>query len=274
MDNLTVLEQKTLNNMSSVLSPNVKLGDKLQDIINNLALLDTPVNAVKATKSLTFTGVVRHLENVYFDSEQYVFFAADPGLDDYAIEPGSILVDISAKAARASGSLTMAVQPTSGDTITLGGAVYTFVPIYTDTGIYEISIGANLAEAQANFLAAIRGTDNFNEEHTRIAVSDFVANVSTLTYRVGGLQGNVSGTISETFTDAGNFLSGNTLSGGAECSADDAVAALISAINNNATSKIVASKGTGTVVICTAKIAGESGNDIVLNQIQHHYQST
>ena len=59
MNNLTVLEQKTLNNISSVLSPNVKLGDKLQDIINNLPLLDTPVNAsFSGGNPTTLTGGV------------------------------------------------------------------------------------------------------------------------------------------------------------------------------------------------------------------------
>lgn len=54
--------------------------------------------------------------------------------------------------------LTLTVQPTAGDVFSLYGATWTYVASGTATLPGDISIGANLAAAQANTLLALNGT--------------------------------------------------------------------------------------------------------------------
>lgn len=260
MDNLTVLEQKTFNNMSSVLSPTIKLGDKLQDIINNMAKLDTPVNAVAATKTLTFTGVARHSELLQIGNTTFEILAST---SQEVQEPGFIPVDVEDKTTKATATLTIVAQPVPGETMMISSVPYIFVPEGTDTAEGEVSIGTDLASAQANILAAIRGTSLFSMEHPRVTISDFVANVATLTYKIGGTPTYAA--LSETFSNAGNIFSGANLSGGVDCSAADAITALIAVINL-ANISVVASSGSGTSLVLTSETAGEAANSIRVSE--------
>jgi hypothetical protein len=80
---------------------------------------------------------------------------------------------------------------------------------------------------------------------------------------IGGVAGNDIAT-TETFTEGSNEFSAEALAAGADCSAVDAVTALVAAINGLDTQGVVAAAGTGTTVDLTADTAGVVGNDIAV----------
>jgi hypothetical protein len=263
MNDLTATELKVMNNVTNEQSPSVDLGTKLQEIIDNIVVPvvpdGTPVNAVNATGTLTLTGVVIHGEKVLIGEQIYEFLttaAQEVGA------PGSIAVDIESFAVKASRVLTMDTQPTSGDTVTIGTKVYTFVPVGTDTADGEISIGADLAAAKVNFVAAVNGTDEFNIPHTLVTAGEFVADACTITALIGGTVGNAIAT-TETFTAGTNVFAGVTLASGANCTAANADGVLISTINAEDTQGVAAAQGTGTTVDLTADVAGVAANEII-----------
>ena len=136
------------------------------------------------------------------------------------------------KTVKASVALTIDTQPTSGDTFTIGDKTYIFVPVGTDNGNGEISIGADLAAAQAAIVAAINGTDDHNTPHPLVFADDFADDAADITAFIGGTIGNAIAT-TETFTAATNIFSAVTLGGGNNCSAADAALAVIAAVNGN-----------------------------------------
>ena len=81
--------------------------------------------------------------------------------------------------------MTLAAQPTSGDTFTLGEKVYTFVPEGTANADGEVGIGADLAGAQANVVAAINGSDGHNTAHSTVSIAAFAANDAVITALYG-----------------------------------------------------------------------------------------
>lgn len=108
-------------------------------------------------------------------------------------------------------TLTVAVNPTADDTMTIGGTVYTFVASAEEAT--EISVGENLAATQDNILAAINGTDEINTAHASVSCGDFESNVATLTALSVGTAGNSIAT-TETFTSGSNVFGGGTLENG------------------------------------------------------------
>ena len=243
------------------------LGTKLQALANG-AVDGTPVNGANATLTLTIGGVVIDGETVQinnFNSEPAVFdtyeFLADAGqtktLDT------NIAVDIESYTTKSTINLTVAAQPTSGDTMTIGDKVYTFVPDGTANADGEISIGTDLATAQAAIVFAINGADGHNDPNPLVSAGVFAANVSAITALVGGVAGDAIAT-TETFTAAGNLFSGATLAGGADCTASNAVTALVAAITASDTQGVGAADGAGDTVVLTADVAGEAGNNILV----------
>lgn len=263
MNDLTATELKVMNNVTNEQSPSVDLGTKLQEIIDNIVAPvvpdGTPVNAVNATGTLTLTGVVIHGEKVLIGEQIYEFLTT---ASQTPTAPGNIPVDIETYTVKAHRDLTIDTKPTSGDTMTIGTKVYTFVPVGTDTADGEISIGADLAEAQANIVAAINGTDEFNVAHELVIAGEFVANVSSIEALIGGTVGNSIAT-TETFTEGTNVFAGVTLASGANCSAANADGVLITTINANDTEGVAAAQGTGTTVDLTADVAGVAANEII-----------
>jgi hypothetical protein len=222
----------------------------------------TPVNAVNATKTLTISGVVVDGEKVTIGSDVYEF-AADAAQTVSA--EGNIPVDIEANTTKSSGTLTLATQPTSGDTMTIGGKVYTFVPVGTDTADGEISVGTDLATAKANVIASINGVDGISEPNEFVSISEFTVNDATITALAGGVAGDAIAT-TETFAAPGNIFGAGTLSGGADCSATNAVTALVAAITASDTEGVGAEDGAGDTVVLTADVAGVSGNSITISE--------
>lgn len=113
----------------------------------------------------------------------------------------------------ATGTLTLAVQPTAADTHTIGDITYTWVASGATEADNEINVGADLAAAKTNFLAAVNGTGDYTA-NPAVTASAFTGDVSTLTARNKGTAGNSIAT-TETFTSGSNIFSGTTLSSGA-----------------------------------------------------------
>jgi hypothetical protein len=259
MNDLTATELKVMNNVTNEQSQSVDLGTKLQEIIDSLVSSGTPVNAVNATGTLTLTGVVIHAEKVLVGEQIYEFLTT---ASQTPTAPGNIPVDIESHTTKASRNLTIDTQPTSGDTMTIGTKVYTFVPVGTDTADGEISIGADKAGAQANIVDAINGNDEFNVAHPLVIAGDFANDICVVEALVGGTVGNSIAT-TETFDAGTNVFAGVTLTGGTNCSAANADGVLISTINDNDTEGVEASQGTGTTVVLTADVAGVAANEII-----------
>ena len=249
----------------------MEFGEKIQEIIATLkkeTTPGTPVNAVNAKETLTISGVVIHGETVTINnpavagSDVYEFLA---DAAQSKSDPANKVVDITTYTTKSSGSLTVDAQPTSGDKMVIGEKEYTFVPVGTANADGEISIGADLAGAQAAIVAAINGTDGVNDPHPLVRASVFAANVSTITALIGGISGDTIAT-TETFTAATNIFGGETLGSGADCSAANAVSALVGAITAADTQGVGAADGAGDTVVLTADVAGAIGNAIVIGE--------
>ena len=259
MNKLTAFEKRIINNLTQVHDPNVKLGDKIDEIIGLVGESGSPVNAVNAAATLNITGVAKDGNTVSIGDDVYEFMT-DAAQTKTA--PSNIAVDISGNSAKAAVVLTMDTQPTSGDTITIGGRTYIFVPVGTDTGVGEVSIGADLAGAQDNLVAAINGTV-LNPAHTEVTAGAFAANASTITALIGGTAGN-SIVSTETFTATTNVFAATTLLGGTDCTAANAATALVAAITAHDTQGVGAVKGTDGAVTLSADVAGTAANAIGL----------
>lgn len=268
MNNLTATEKKLLNNLTQVRNPSVLLGDKLQAVIDAVGVDGTPVNAVAASKSLAVTGVVIDGETVTINNPAVSGTDVYEFLTDAAqtkTAPTNIAVNIAASAVKASGTLTMDTQPTAGDTITIGTKTYIFVPVGTANHDGEISIGADLAAAKLALVAAINGTDGVNTAVPGVSAAAFSGNTCAITALVGGTAGNSIAT-TETFTAASNVFAAATLGSGADCTAANAITALVSAITASDTQGVGAADGTGDTVDLTADVAGTIGNNILISE--------
>jgi hypothetical protein len=118
------------------------------------------------------------------------------------------------------GTLTLGTLPINGDTVTIGTKVYTFrdAPLPNADGNVAIVPG-NLAATQANLVAAISLDDNFEvtgyaalTKGNRFAIiSDFAANVATITARDSGAPGT---SVAIASSNVAKPVSGSTLTGG------------------------------------------------------------
>lgn len=265
---LTTAEKDALNDISQRRDANVTLGNIINGILESLAQPGTPLNADYAWASITFTGVVVDGETVTVNNP------AVPGIDVYEFLAdleqtktalANIAVDISSVVVPATGTLTMDTQPTSGDKVTIGSKVYTFVPVGTDTADGEISIGADLAGAQVAFVSAINGTDGKNVLHPLVMAGAFAGNISTIIARVGGSAGNLIAT-TETFTAATNVFAATALGSGEDCSSVDAISALVAAVTASDTQGVYAEAGENNDIIISAEVFGDAGNDITISE--------
>lgn len=108
-----------------------------------------------------------------------------------------------AAAVKATGTLTMSVNPTSGDTLTIGSEVYTF-----GAGPGQIAIGGDAATTQTSLRASLLN-------HPSVDVGTWGSNAITITAKTAGVLGNAIGT-TETFTSGSNVFAATTLLGGLE----------------------------------------------------------
>lgn len=116
----------------------------------------------------------------------------------------------------AQGTLTIAVQPTDGDTVTIGGRTYTFETTLTDVD-GNIQIGAAVTDTQNNLVAAFdlsgtAGTDYATSmtANTEVTIGAFATNDAVITAVEKGAAGNSIAT-TETFTSGSNVFDAATL---------------------------------------------------------------
>lgn len=271
MTNLTAKEISDLNGINPV-TRSVELGNRLDEIIRNLdnvVKTGTPVNAVNATATLVLTSVVTHGETINIwknpnpGSGDTYEFCADS--DQIVSAPGNIPVDIEANTTKATGTLTVDTKPTAGDTMTIGTRKYTFVAVAAGDADGEIEVGADKAGAQANIVAAINGTDGHNTAHPDVTAAAFAADACVITAKIGGTKGNSIAT-TETFTANSNIFAAAELGTGADCSAANAITALVAAITASDTQGVGAADGAGDTVVFTADVAGVAGNLIEIQE--------
>lgn len=262
--------------LKEIRDPDVRLTmETIMDILtghnhngtNSRAALDsgTPVNAVAATEVLTIAGVAIDGETMTIGDDVYEFCAdaaqSLTGGSDFAI-------DIESDTTKSQGTLTVDTQPTSGDTMTLGSKVFTYVPNGTANADGEISIGTDLATAQANIVAAINGTDSINTAHTQVSAAAFSTNDSVITALVGGVAGD-SIASTETFTAGTNVFDAATLgttTAGVDCTAANAVTAIVVSVTANDTEGVGAADGAGDTVDLTADTKGTAANSIATTE--------
>jgi hypothetical protein len=121
---------------------------------------------------------------------------------------------------QATGTLTIATNPTNGDTIVIGSRTYTFQDTLTNVDGH-VKIGANAAATQVNLVHAIMlnggtvGTDYATAmtKHAYVTISDFSTNVATVTAKSAGTDGNSLAT-TDTLTAAADGFAAATLTGG------------------------------------------------------------
>ena len=111
--------------------------------------------------------------------------------------------------ATSQGTLTIDTQPLADDTMTIGTKVYTFVTDETATADGEIDVGADLADAKVQIVAAINGTDH-NTASTVVTAAAFATNDCVLTAIAGGVVGDSVAT-TETFDAVTNVFDAATL---------------------------------------------------------------
>ena len=260
MDDLTTTQQRVINELSRVVNGTVFLGDEVQSLIDLQGKPATPVNAVAAAMDLTFSGVVIDGETVSIGADIYEFLA---DAAQSLTAPGNLAVDITSYVTGSVVTLTIDTQVTSGDTMTLEGKEYTFVPDGTANADGEVTIGTDLSSCQDAIVAAINGTDSHNDAHPLVSCAAFGGNDAVITALIGGTAGDAYESTSS-FTTGTNQFSGVTFASGADCVQADAVTALVAAITALDTQGVGAVDGTGDVVELTADVAGVAGNDITL----------
>lgn len=145
---------------------------------------------------------------------------AETTLDNLvAIMPGASLVSTGGTAA--TGTITIATQPTTGDTIIVNGKTITFKT--TAAAADEVTIGATPAATATNLAAVLNASTD-----VKIAAAQYVAAAAVVTVTYGnsisagggkGIKGN-SFTLAAGTAGVKVTLSGATLSGGAEPTAE------------------------------------------------------
>jgi hypothetical protein len=133
-------------------------------------------------------------------------------------------------AVAAEGTLTMAVDPTDTNTITIGSITYTVLDSFVDT-VDNVFTGADLAAAKVNLVAAVTatggtpGTTHFTSQvaNPDVDIATFISDDAVLTALVAGFAGNALAT-TETFTSGSNVFDALTL-GDTTLGADEILAA-------------------------------------------------
>jgi len=211
---------------------------------------------------LTISGVVVDGETVTIGSQVYEFDV------DGATTGDNVVVDISGDVTAAEGLLTVDTQPTILDSMIIAGQGYVFVADGDEDSPGEISIGTDLATAQAAIVAAINGSDGHNNAHALVTASAFAADDCTITAVVGGTAGNAFDTI-ETFTEVTNVFDATTMGTetlGADCIAADAVTALAAAITGDGSAVVTGVDGAGDTVDVVAIAPGAASDSIATTE--------
>lgn len=228
---------------------------------------------VQATGTLTISGVVIDTETVTVGSEVYEFDGGD------GVTGGRTAVDVSASMTAAQGTLTIGgAAPANNETIVVGAKTYTWKDTLTGAA-NELKIGITVDDCIDAFVAAINAAAGAGTlygtgttANAQASATKSSGTVAILTARKKGTVGNAIAT-TETMGDVGNVFDAATLgttTAGADCTAANAVTALVSSFNTNSAYAITASDGAGDTVVFTADAAGaldgSAGNAIATTE--------
>jgi hypothetical protein len=144
----------------------------------------------------------------------------------------------------AQGTLTLAVNPTNGDTMTIGGVTYTFVTTAGSGTTRDIEIGGTLAATKTNVEAVLVDGD-----HPEVNAVAFATNDMVLTSRDKGTAGNAI-VSTETFTSGSNVFDAATL--------------------GTTTAGVDEANAIGTLDFPTAGVLLDGGDEIDLNVTNGH----
>ena len=215
---------------------------------------------VAAAETLTISGVV-------IDGETATAGRVYEFDGDGNVGVGNVAVDISASMTASQGTLTIAEPLTIGDTIQIGTKTYVFVANGTGNTDGEIDLGADEAASKVNIVAAVMGTDGYNVANADVTMAAFSGDDAVITAVVPGAVGDtiVTAEIGQGMTHASNVFDAATLgttTAGVDCSAANAVTALVAAITGDSSAVVTAVDGAGDTVDVTAVTTGVAGNSI------------
>lgn len=214
----------------------------------------TPVAGVKATGTLTISGVVSDTQTVTIGTNVYEFDTDD------TFTAGRIQVDVADLRNQATGTLTFTGISVVTQTVTIGTEVYEFCTETPTEGNIAVVIGADTSADTA--VTELADAINANSELVT-AVADTDADTIVVTAIARGTAGNA---IESTETCTNASWGGATLSGGlATITAANAVTALVAAITSN-DDYVTAVDGTGDTVVVTYKWVGTEGNSIATTE--------
>lgn len=219
-----------------------------------------PIAGVKATATLTISGVVSDTQTVTIGSSVYEFDIND------TYTAGRIQVDVSDLRNQAIQTLTFADVPVVTNTVTLGSGdnteIYEFVAAAEDVQEGNIPVVLGETLTAENAVAELAEAINTNSALVT-AVADDEAGTVVVTAIVRGTAGNSIGT---TDTCANADWGDTTLKGGLDTiTAANAVTALVASINAN-DEYVTASDGNDGKVVVKCKYVGTDGNSITVSE--------
>ena len=160
-------------------------------------------------------------------------------------------------AVAAQGTLTVAVQPTATDTFTVGATTYTFVASGANKA-GEVNVGADLAAAKVNIVAAINGTDGWNNANVLATAAAFSGNTCVVTAATAGVAGD-SIVFTETFTSGSNVMDGSGTLGGTRAGS------AASSVDPSLGSFAIVNAGNAPIYNAIITLAGTYTNPVIRN---------
>jgi hypothetical protein len=152
--------------------------------------------------------------------ENYVCLDADvrPVTTDIPIGSRMLVADTGAEEMYvgdyyASGVLSVDDQPEAADTILVGATTYTFLASGANEA-GEVNVGASIAAAIVNIVAAINGTDGYNTANASVTAEATAADEITVTSIVTGTAANAVATVYTPTAAVTNAFAAATLTGG------------------------------------------------------------
>jgi len=223
---------------------------------NHLVTEGTPVNAAAASGTLIVSGTVSDGETVTINGVDVYELDADA-----SVAGGNIAVDISAGTkTQATGTLTFTDSVSDGEIVTIGDETYEFD---TDASVTEGNVAVDVSggASGAQAAAALETAFNSNTAYDITAAATDAA-ISFGCDIAGALDGSVGNAIATTTDAANGSFAADTLTGGSDATAAEAVTALVTAVTASDTQGVGAADGDNDTVVFTAGTKGAAGNAI------------